>query len=136
LGVFDFLLHRSPVKPASPRQLNHVRFECRSRFKQPSASDRHQEKRRNNGMEVRFPTVKCSDETRTPCKQGYRLHIITLRGLSVQSEGQEGRQRYGKHNPKGALLNLCAPRGAAFASQTQGSASRRRIRCGCLHTQP
>ncbi|SRR6266852_598461 len=107
LDVFDFLCNRS-VKPASPRELHHVRLECRPRFEDPSASDRDQNKRRDNGVEVWFPTVKCGNETRAPCKQRNRLHFFIWRRLAPCWECKENREQKGKQNSWAAQEWGCA----------------------------
>ena len=135
LDVFDFLCNRS-VKPASPRELHHVRLECRPRFEDPSASDRDQNKRRDNRVEVWFPTVKRGNETRAPCKQRNRLHFFVWRRLGPCWECKENREQKCKQNSWAAQQEWgCASVGEESAASIADSEPRNQIRGGGLHVR-
>src|SRR5216683_2787873 len=71
-------------------------------------SDRDQNKRRDNGVEVWFPTLKCGNETRAPCKQRNRLHFFIWRRLAPCWECKENREQKGKQNSWAAQEWGCA----------------------------
>lgn len=104
LGVFDLLLYRPSVKPASARHFDQVVFEGRSGFEHPPLSDRNEYERRANGVEIGLAASEIADETRAPGEQRHGLDTLIGWPLCVRSRRKQkqesGRPRRARKPPR------------------------------------